>query len=808
MRNKKLLDEIDWAKTAIGPMSEWPLEMQAVVSMALSTEFPVCTGWGPDLVQIYNSAYNPIYGEKHPHAFGRPIVDSWPEIWQFLKPAVDNIRETGVPLWFPDTMLALAKQGIPEECWFDFCYSPVFSRENSVLGVVSIANEKTSTVVYRRRQPSLSLSLSGEAGGGWEQLSSQLKEALHENDMDARLAVMFAADHHTGILVSPKWTVRAASDVVSIIGREIQGRISGQSDVVVVANHMMADPELSDMGVAVPVFRMGGRLESVLYLVPHKLVNFDGFLEFCRALSDHLQRLIEYSDAQAEAITDIREQLDQREEFYSFLFQNVDAAAFYAVTSGGVQEEETILAVNPKASEMLGFSDQELIGKTREDLFFANDVNLAAAVKERSQSRVFRGDLVCRTKTGQAVPVEVSSKLVTLKNGQTRSVTLMYDISRRQQQEKEKAEHARYEAMSLLTGGLAHDFNNLLTVIINSLELAGDYVVGQNQALRHINNAIACAEKGASLIGQLLAYSRRSLQDIKVHQLDAFLIESRGLVAASLGPIHDLKVDVAPDLPLCRFDAAQMTTILLNLAANARDAMPGGGALTLRADASSVRGDGRQFVLLRVEDTGVGVDLDLLPHIFEPYVTSKSIGQGSGLGLAMVKGLMTQIGGDVEVETRSGRGTCFTLKLPVAEGALPESPPAGGQATSVVGRHLLLVDDNDLLREQLKTLLEASGLVVHAVSDAKEALRVLEAGNSFEIVLSDIVMPGGMSGTQLAEEIGRCFPSLAVLLMTGYDPGSDVYGAGDKRFVVLQKPFSRTTLLKAIGEVLQSGCQS
>jgi PAS domain S-box-containing protein len=794
--NRALFEATDWAATPLGPVAGWPADMRAVVETALSSGFPVCTGWGDAGIQIYNDAYNPIFGDKHPASFGRPVGESWPEIWEFLGPAIEQVRRTREPMTFHDALLPLAKHGVPEECWFDFSYSAVGGPGPLAPGVISIAVEKTRDVVLARRHASCDIPLDAMADGGLEALARVLGERLRGNPMDAAAAALVSLDPQGGatagiLLELGDWPAlatfaglpRAGGGEVAQLRADVPGKPA----------------EVGDRVALVPLLDDRRRPLAMLALAPHALVPADGHLDFAGALSDRLQRIL----AHAGTLGAYREHIAEQDALYRFLFDNIVDAVLYARTDGGADSSETVVAANPGACELFGYAPDELPGLTRDQLMFPDDTALRRALLRREQEGVFKGELTFRRKDGTPVPAEVGSRLVTSRDGTLHSVNIIRDASLRASQAAERARQARFEAIAQLTAGMAHDFNNLLTVVQGSLELLLEDLPEGTRGREYAANALLCAERGAALTGQLLAYSRRQLLHLQPEDLDARLHELLPLVRATVGDRIEVVLEPDGALPPCRTDIAQLTTAVLNLAANARDAMPAGGRLLLQTQRAPDAPD--QAVLLRVRDTGSGVPPELADRIFEPYFTTKAL--GAGLGLAMVQGFVHQSGGSLRVAPAPGGGALFELRLPVAAAAATDAPgPADARAATAPApaeagsRHLLLVDDNPLIREQASDLLERAGYRVDVAADGEQAL-VMLAELAPDLLLTDLDMPG-RDGLALAREARALRPALRVLIMTGHAPAGDAGASAEAGIVVLAKPFGRGTLLATIERLL------
>jgi signal transduction histidine kinase len=381
---------------------------------------------------------------------------------------------------------------------------------------------------------------------------------------------------------------------------------------------------------------------------------------------------------------------------------------------------------------------------------------------------------------------------------------------RREIAEREKAEAAlrqsqKLEAVGQLTGGVAHDFNNLLAAALSSLTLLGRRLPeGDERAGRLLANTVRACERGAALTHRLLAFSRR--QELKPEAVDlATLVAGMtDLLRRSLGPTIALETDLPADLPPVRVDANQLELAILNLAVNARDAMPEGGRVTITGAAETV-GDGAEnglapgrYVRLCVRDEGVGMDAQTLARVTEPFFTTKEMGKGTGLGLSMVHGLAAQSGGALVLVSAPGEGTQARIWLPATErvGAATADPvreAAPATPAALPPRRILVVDDDPLVLASVADMLLDLGHAVTAASSGADALARLEAGLSVDIVLSDLAMPG-MTGIELAECLRRRDPGTRVLLMTGF---GDVAG----RFPRLAKPFTESALVRALAEL-------
>jgi len=362
----------------------------------------------------------------------------------------------------------------------------------------------------------------------------------------------------------------------------------------------------------------------------------------------------------------------------------------------------------------------------------------------------------------------------------------------------------KMEAVGQLTGGVAHDFNNMLTVVAGNLDLLEQHV-SSDAAKKLLRAAQQGAERGARLTDSLLAFARR--QHLRPETLNPNrLIKDFGdLLRHAVGEAIDIQLLLSPALDPCRLDPAQFQAALLNLVVNARDAMPAtGGRISIETQ-NVVWGEaGRRHVAISVTDTGSGMKTDVLERAFEPFFTTKEIGKGSGLGLSQVYGFAKQSGGDVEITSEEGVGTRVRLYLPSVQDAPSDNVPSEASLAPPVRRGsetILVVEDDAQVRDTVSAALRSLGYRVLDAENARAALGRIEAGEPIDLVLSDIVMPGGISGEELARDATRLRRGLKVLLTTGY-AGKSMDGAAAQDVAVLRKPYRQEELARAVRRAL------
>jgi len=399
------------------------------------------------------------------------------------------------------------------------------------------------------------------------------------------------------------------------------------------------------------------------------------------------------------------------------------------------------------------------------------------------------------------------------------------DVTERQlaqQALRKTEEHLRQsqkmEAVGRLAGGIAHDFNNLLTAVIGYASLLHDRLAGDESAIQQVMEIKAAGEKAASLTHQLLAFSRRQVLQPKVLDLNAIIADFDRMLSRLVGERIRVVVECQPAVWRVRADPGEIGRAIMNLSLNARDAMPGGGALTIattnavlqEADARNLGVAPGRYVRMAVRDTGIGMDAETRAHLFEPFFTTKEAGKGTGLGLATVLGIVEQSGGAIRCESEPGRGSVFTVLLPaIAETEDQRVPAAEGLAGAPRGSEtLLLVEDEDSVRVLARRILEKIGYVVLTAGNGREGLSLCEAHQGpIDLLVTDVVMPE-MSGRELAEGVLKLRPTMKVMFISGHMQDVVLREGVQKGTPFLQKPFTPAGLAQSVRETLDSRARS
>jgi len=376
---------------------------------------------------------------------------------------------------------------------------------------------------------------------------------------------------------------------------------------------------------------------------------------------------------------------------------------------------------------------------------------------------------------------------------------VMLDASDRHSLEEQLAQARKMEAVGQLTGGVAHDFNNLLTVVLGNIDmLARKREEDEARKLRRIEAIRQAAERGRDLTRQLLAFSRRQHLSPITIDVNALIGEFEPLMRQAVGEAVTLDLALAKEQLGAHVDPTQLETALLNLAVNARDAMPEGGVLTI-----ATARDGER-VLIRVKDTGVGMSPEVRDRVFEPFFTTKEVGKGSGLGLSQVYGFVRQSEGEVRLNSKPGKGTTFEILLPASNAPLEAVAPEERHKTIRGGdEHILVVEDDATVLALTQDMLTGMGYQVRTATQASEALEVLHSDARVDLLFTDVVMPGGVSGVSLARTARELRPGLKVLLTSGFvGEGAVIENA---EFPLLDKPYEATLLAAKLRKLLDDG---
>ena len=503
----------------------------------------------------------------------------------------------------------------------------------------------------------------------------------------------------------------------------------------------------------------------------------------------------------------VKEALQESEERFHSAFENVPLGSIIISATSLIED------LNSVAVEIFGYKTQEIVGRNFSLLMAPPDIdNLNAYIQNYADTGdtkiISNGHEVTGVrKNGESFPMRFEIGKIHLKNHPS-FICSVTDLTKTKGLELQLRQSQKMEAVGQLTGGVAHDFNNLLAIINGNLELLRETGDLKDEPLEMLRRAIAAVDQGSNLTDQLLTFSRQQTLNPKTIEINTLLFDTVGLLTRTLGEDILIKTAFETHIPLIKVDPGMLRNAILNLALNARDAMPKGGTLTIKT--ARVDLDGKVFydnqgiltgphVGISICDTGSGIKKKDLDRVFEPFFTTKGIGEGTGLGLSMVFGFVKQSGGHVSIHSKKGKGTTIDLYFPETDSLdlkTKESTPRP-QTEAKGSETILVVEDNEHVRMVTVAMLSRMGYEVLESKDGLSALKVLgKNGNGVDLVFSDVVMPSGMSGIDLSNELKRNYRDIKVLMTSGYP--DKVLGNKNTGVRLLRKPYKKADLAEAV----------
>ncbi|WP_448208062.1 PAS domain S-box protein [Azospirillum sp. sgz302134] len=779
--------------------------------------------WGPELTFLYNDVYAPIFGAKHPGALGRPFAAVWADIWEQIQPLVDRTL-AGEASWHEDLLIPMERRGYREQAWFTFSYTPVQDDQGRIAGMFCAASETTEHVQAKHRTAfHLELESRLRTLSDPLEVAMAAEEALGRHLGASRVGYGVMDETERYFTTDRNWTDGTVAGHVgthdlAAFGPAILATLRRGEPLVV--DDAAADPRtntpdrlaafaaLEFTSVVTASLVKNGRMVAALYVHDRRPRRWrPDEVQLVEEVAARTWSAVERARAEA-SLRDFAATLEKR-----VAERTADRDRMWRLSTDVMlvaRFDATMTAVNPAWTNLLGWTEEELVGTSFLDLVHPDDREVTAAEAGRLASGLttLRFENRYRHKDGSyrwiswiAVPDERFIHAV----GRDISAQKEADSALRQAEDQLR-QAQKMEAMGQLTGGMAHDFNNLLQAMGGCLAMIARRT-DEPKVKPLLDAGQQAVGRGAKLVQQLMAFARRdSLRPEPIDVRDRLLGMSALLERALRADIR-LETRFGAGLWPVEADPTQFELAVINLAVNARDAMPTGGRLAIEAENVTLppgnpRGVIGDFLRLSVTDTGSGMPSDVAARAFEPFFTTKETGKGTGLGLAQVYGLARQAGGTAWIDSAPGRGTTVNLLLRRSR-AVPAAALAPGFAAPAEGAtrggRVLVVEDDPIVAMTVSTALEDVGFAVTCVTTADEALPILAAGD-VDVLFSDVVMPGSMSGVDLAREAQRRFPGLPVILATGYS--EDIARADGIQ--VLSKPYRIDDLVRRLDAALEA----
>ncbi len=844
----------DWAATSVGPIESWSQSLRSIVAFLVNSPVALVMLWGEEGYLIYNDSYSKFAGERHPGLLGMKVLEAWPEVADF-NAHVMRVGLAGGTLAYRNHMLTLNRTGVFEPCWLDLDYSPVFDDDGRPAGVMAVVVETTEAVraeqALRKSEARLrfldSLDLdTGRATDPSEILAiTTASIAQHLDALNCAYADMDGDGD--GFTIRGEWARPGSRSIIghySLAGfgeqavRDLNaGRPLILDDIAaeLPANEAAAFQSIGIAATCCMPLVKDGRLIALMaahHAEPHVWTPEE--VALIREVTDRSWAHIERTAAEVElrrTAEQLRElnatlesraneraaALEQSRTQFRLLVQGVTDYAIYMLDPGGI-----VASWNAGAQRIKGYAPEEIMG-AHFSTFYPEEERASGEPERALETARRHGRFAAegwRLRKG-GVRFRASVVLDAIHDDDGKLIgfaKITRDITEREeaQRELEVAREALFQAQKIeaigqLTGGVAHDFNNLLMAIMSGLTLLRKRLPDDDaQITRLIDNSMQAADRGAALTQRMLAFARR--QELKTERVDvpALVADMRGLLERTIGPAWRIDIYFPDRLPAVSADANQLEMALVNLAVNARDAMPDGGRICVEGVEHEIVGEVRgltsgRYVRLTVRDAGVGMDADTLARATEPFFTTKGVGKGTGLGLSMIHGFARQNGGMLEIESEPGNGTSAHIWLPVAlDGARPATAPSREVAARAATRSLviLVADDDPLVLMNTADLLSDLGHRVIEVESGTAALEQLGAREDIALLITDQAMPG-MTGTELIARARVLRPELPIILATGY--GETPTDAAEQ-LLRLNKPFTQADLQRAVADaVLRRG---
>jgi len=766
----------DWSATPLGKPEAWPQSLRTAVRILLNTNHPMFIWWGPDLIQFYNDAYRQTMGpERHPGALGQRGRECWEEIWPIIGPQIEQVMSGGGATWHENQLVPVTRHGRLEQVYWTYGYSPV-DEGDRVGGVLVVCRDVTrdylAAAELREREAELArVQQIGQIGG----LEVDLRTGFR-NRRSPEYLLIHGLPPDAVNETHEDWVQRIHPEDREATERKFRDAVASDAGEYTVRYRIIrpSDGETRWISVKSTIER-DAQGKAIRLVGAHTDVTEQVMAE--QALRQSEERHRKLADQLAELNATLAQRVEEKTRERDRIW-NVSQDLLVVADRNGVWQ-----TVNPAWTRTLGWSEAELLNRTSEWLEHPDDNGLTQAQvrKLRSPGTTVRFESRFRHKDGSYRWLSWTGVSDNDRN---------YAVARDVTAEKAAAERLRateeallqsqkMEAVGQLTGGIAHDFNNLLTGIVGSLDLLQTRLnQGRtDNVARYIDAAMTSANRAAALTHRLLAFARRQPLIPKSVDVNQLVVSLEDLLRRTIGETIDLRIVAADDLWSTLCDPNQLESALLNLAINARDAMPDGGGITIatsNARLDSVTADTPalapgDYVCIAVIDTGVGMSAEVAARAFDPFFTTKPIGQGTGLGLSMIYGFARQSNGHVTIDSKVGQGTTVRLYLPRHHGdiAAAQATAASAAEHAATGETVLVIEDEPVVRAVVLEMLGEQGYRTLDAVDGPSGLKILRSNARIDLLVTDVGLPG-MNGRQVADQARESRPDLKILFITGY----------------------------------------
>jgi hypothetical protein len=766
----------DWYASPLGEPGTWPQSLRTAVRIVLNTNHPMFIWWGPELIQFYNDAYRQTMGpERHPSALGQRGRECWAEIWPIIGPQIEQVMSGGGATWHENQLVPVTRHGRLEQVYWTYGYSPI-DEDDGIGGVLVVCRDVTADVVAAEAQREREAELArvqqlGRIGG----LEVDLRTGFR-NRRSPEYLLIHGLPPDAANETHEDWVRRIHPEDREATEQKFRDAVAGDVREYSVQYRIIRpnDGEVRWISVKSTIERDGNGT-PIRLVGAHSDVTEQVMAE--QALRQSEERYRTLADQLAELNATLAQRVDEKTRERDRIW-NVSQDLLLVADRDGVWR-----TVNPAWTRTLGWSEAELLDRTSEWLEHPDDGGATRAkfkklgereTTVRFESRFRHKDGSYRWLSWTGVSDKDHNYAV------VRDVTAEKAAAERLKATEEALlQSQKMEAVGQLTGGIAHDFNNLLTGIVGSLDLLQTRLnQGRtDNAARYIDAAMTSANRAAALTHRLLAFARRQPLIPKSVDANALVVSLEDLLRRTIGEAIDLEISAAEDLWGTLCDPNQLESALLNLAINARDAMPDGGRLAIatanaRLDGAAAKtpalpsGD---YICIAVTDTGVGMSPEVAARAFDPFFTTKPIGQGTGLGLSMIYGFARQSNGHVTIDSRIGQGTSVKLYLPRHHGDIDAGQASAVRAAehAATGETVLVVEDEPVVRGVILEMLGEQGYRTLQAVDGPSGLKILRGGARIDLLVTDVGLPG-MNGRQLADQARETRPDLKILFITGY----------------------------------------